>query len=164
MKRGSKTIQQDKRLYTLEVFLIGGPITEQFVKKNPVVVRTIEILGGQTLSALHRAIFEAFDREEEHLYEFQIGGKGPQDPKAKCYRLPEALDDTFGGKPRGDTTQTTIGSLDLKIGQAFGYWFDFGDDWWHQLNVVDIKEVAPEGQYPKVAKREGGSPPQYPYL
>ena len=21
-----------------------------------------------------------------------------------------------------------------------GYWFDFGDDWWHQINAVAIKE------------------------
>jgi hypothetical protein len=28
------------RIYTLEVFLIDGPITEGFAKKNPVVSRT----------------------------------------------------------------------------------------------------------------------------
>src|SRR5437868_7393826 len=37
------------RFYTLEVFLIGGPMTEKFTKKNPVVSRTILIRGDQTL-------------------------------------------------------------------------------------------------------------------
>jgi hypothetical protein len=56
---------------------------------------------------------------------------------------------------------TTIGSLGLKVDDAFGYWFDFGDDWWHQINVVAIADEAPRGKYPKVTKRVGKSPPQY---
>ena len=32
-------------LYTLEVFLISGPITEKFAKKNPEISRTIQIRG-----------------------------------------------------------------------------------------------------------------------
>jgi hypothetical protein len=43
----------------------------------------------------------------------------------------------------------------------FGYWFDFGDDWWHQINVVLIVEEMPAGDYPRVTKRVGASPPQY---
>jgi hypothetical protein len=51
--------------------------------------------------------------------------------------------------------------LGLKVDEAFGYWFDFGDDWWHQLNVVEVKEECPKGKYPRVTKRVGTSPPQY---
>lgn len=43
---------------------------------------------------------------------------------------------------------------------AFGYWFDFGDDWWHQINVVAIDEAAPGGKFRRVIKRLGESPPQ----
>jgi len=32
-------------------------------------------------------------------------------------------------KPAGVVTRTTIEDLQLKAGQTFGYWFDFGDDW-----------------------------------
>src|SRR3990170_5410812 len=155
MKKNRKVTPVDNRLYTLEVFLIGGPITERFAKKNPVVSRIIEIRGDQTLADLHEVIFDAFDREEEHLYEFQIGGKGPQDPKAKRYRLSEVSDDLFNDKPEGNVTQTMLGSLGLKSGEVFGYWFDFGDDWWHQINVVDIGDGIPGEKYPKVTKREG---------
>ena len=49
----------------------------------------------------------------------------------------------------------------MKVGQSFGYWFDFGDDWWHQINVLEIDDTVPEGKYPKVTKRVGKSPPQY---
>ena len=161
-KEAGKARVSDRRLYTLDVFIISGPITEKFAKKNRVICRTIEIRGDQTLHTLHRAIFEAFGREEEHMYEFQIGGKGPMDPKARAYVLPMAMDDPFSdSKPAGDVTRTPIGSLGLKVDEAFGYWFDFGDDWWHQINIVAIDDHVPRGKYPKVTKRVGQSPPQY---
>jgi len=152
----------DNRLYTLEVFITEGPTTEEFAEKNPVVSRTIQIRGDQTLEQLHKAIFTAFDREDPHMYEFQFGGKGPMDPKAKRYVMPEALEDPFGQKPpAGIVTKTAIGSLGLKVKDKFGYWFDFGDDWHHQINVVGIDDEAPKGRYPKLTNRVGESPPQY---
>ncbi len=150
------------RLYTLEVCILSGPMTAKFGRKNRVISRTIEIRGNQTLRKLHDAIFAALDREEEHMYEFQFGGKGPMDPKAETYVLPMAMDDPFTDKkPAGDVTRTTIASLGLKVGSAFGYWFDFGDDWWHQINVVAIDKKGGRGKFPRVTKRVGESPPQY---
>jgi hypothetical protein len=151
-----------KQLYTFEVFIISGPITEKFARKNKVISRTIQIRGDQTLATLHQAIFEAFDREEEHMYEFQIGGKGPMDPQARRYVLSMNPNDlSFDSSAAGDVTRTTIGSLGLKIDDALGYWFDFGDDWWHQINVEAIEEKVERGKFPKVIKRIGASPPQY---
>jgi hypothetical protein len=148
-------------IYTLKVFLIGGPVTEEFAKKNPVVSRTIEIRGDQSLEDLHDAIFKAFNREEEHLYEFQIGGKGPNDPKARKYGLVIPDDDVFGTYEESDVTETTIDSLKLKKDQSLGYWFDFGDDWWHQIDVISIEDKVSKSKYPKISKRVGQSPPQY---
>ena len=150
------------RLYTLEVFLLGGPIAEKFARKNPVVSRTIQIRGDQTLEDLHHAIFDAYGRWEEHLYEFQFG-KGPMDPKARRYVLPSALEipKDQPNPPIGRVDQTTIDSLGLKVGDRFGYWFDFGDDWWHQINVEAVDDKMPRGKFPKATKKVGKSPPQY---
>jgi len=156
---------QDERLFTLDVFLVSGPVTEAFARKNKRICRTIQIRGDQTLRVLHDAIFDAFDREDEHMYEFQVGGKGPMDPKARRYVLPTTLKNPFAeAKPAGSVSRTTIGSLGLKKGDAFGYWFDFGDDWWHQVNVAGIEEHAGPGKYPRMTRRVGESPPQYPDL
>ena len=150
------------RLYTLEVFLLSGPITEKFAKENPEISRTIQIRGDQTPEDLHHALFDAFDRSDEHMYEFQFG-KGPMDPKAPRYVLPDAFEVTMGEKnpPAGRVDRTSIDSLGLKVGRSFGYWFDFGDDWWHQINVEAIEDEAPAGKFPRVTKRVGKSPPQY---
>ena len=38
--------QGEPQLYTLEVFLLSGPLTKKFVKKNREISRTIQIPQG----------------------------------------------------------------------------------------------------------------------
>ena len=151
------------RLYEIEVALLEGPISRPFAKRNPHVTRTIQIRGDQTLQDLHDAIFDAFDRFDAHMYEFQVGGKGPMDPKARRYVLPMAMEDDWSDpQPSGAVDATRIDSLGLKKDTVFGYWFDFGDDWWHQCTVIAIHDDVTPGKYPKIIARTGESPPQYP--
>jgi len=151
-----------KSLYTLNVSIIQGPIAEAFVKANPVISRTIEIRGDQTLQDLHLAIFDAFGREEEHMYEFQFG-TGPHDRSGDRYVLPMEFNDPLDADSQatGDLMVTTIDSLALEVDRVFGYWFDFGDNWYHQIDVLAIGEARPRVRYPRVVERIGESPPQY---
>ena len=153
----STETSQQSQLYTFEIALISGPLSEKFIKKNPVVSRTIAIRDDHTFEDLHRAIFDAFEREEEHMFEFQIGGKGPQDPSAQCY-----VSDAENAEAAGYVGDTRIDAAGLHEEMAFGYWFDYGDDWWHQVSVLSITEPIPKGRYPNVTRRTGASPPQYP--
>jgi Plasmid pRiA4b ORF-3-like protein len=143
-------------VYALDVFIIDAPITEAFAIANPVMSRRIEIQGTNTLQELHKIIFKAFDRSDEHMYEFQLGGTEPGDPKARRYTLKAA-----SGKKAGEVDTTTINSLGLSIDEHFAYLFDFGDEWWHQIDVMTISEPVPKSKYPKITQREGASPPQY---
>nr|RNJ69203.1 MAG: hypothetical protein EDM05_10070 [Leptolyngbya sp. IPPAS B-1204] len=120
-----------------------APLQKSSSKKNPQVIRTIEIRGDQTLADLHEIIFEAFDREEEHMYEFQLKGRGPNDPNADRYGLAVALQNDLDSPVAGDVAETLIGALDLEVGEPFSYWFDFGDDWWHQVQVSAITAPQP---------------------
>lgn len=158
----AKPRPRGKRVFTLQVAILGGPMTESFARKNPVLSRTLEARGDHTLADLHCAIFDAFGREDEHLYEFQFGGKRPMDPEARRYGPPMAMVNPFGeAEGSADAERTTLDSLGLATGETFGYWFDFGDDWWHQIEVLAIAEGAPRGRLPKVTRRVGESPPQY---
>lgn len=143
-------------LYVLSVYLLGGPISERFAGK--VVSRVIEIRGDQTLDDLHQAIFDAYDRRENHPYEFQFG-KRPFDPNGPNYGVPEP---SSGKEGRGDARKTRIDDLRVKQNRVFGYWFDFGDDWFHQVQVERIEPAIPTVLYPRVTRRVGKSPPQYP--
>jgi len=148
-------------LYVLAVTLMSGPVTEKFLKKNPVMSRTIEIRGDQTLADLHDMIFKAFNRADAHMYEFQLNGEGPNDPDADRYVLAMVLEDNFGSPPAGDVAKVQIGALDLAIDEMFGYWFDFGDDWWHRVQVIATAAPKPKVKYPRITERVGASPPQY---
>jgi hypothetical protein len=150
-------------LFRLQISILGGPISAEFAKRNRVIARTIEIRGDQTLEKLHESIFAAFDREEEHLYEFRVGGRHPDDPKAKRYVLPMCLRDPWGPEDAAglDLTRTRIDSLGLKARDRLAYWFDYGDDWWHQIDVLAVEAEIPAGRLPRVVERVGESPPQY---
>ena len=153
----------DERLFTLEVTVTNGPMTEGFRNANRKVSRRIEMRGDQTLAELHEAIFEAFDRDDPHMFEFRLNDRKFPDLDAKRYVMPEAIGDWEPGEVAGDVTMTTLGALDLKEKDTFNYWFDFDDDWWHKVKIISIAEKAPDSEsaYPKITARTGESPPQY---
>ena len=142
-------------LYVVSVFLLSGPTSKKFANKE--ISRVIEIRGDQTLEELHHAIFKAYDRWDEHLYEFQFG-KRPFDPDGPNYGVPGPRQRKKGD---GDARTTKLDDLDLNPGRVFGYWFDFGDDWYHQVQVDRIEQAIPTVTYPRVIRRVGKSPPQY---
>ena len=142
-------------MYVLSVFLLRGPVSEKLAHKE--ISRKIEIRGDQTLEQLHQAIFKAYDRWDEHLYQFQFG-KRPFDREGPNYGAPEPLPRK---KENGNARTTKLDDLGLKPERVFGYWFDFGDDWYHQVQVDRIEKAIPTVTYPRVIKRVGKSPPQY---
>ena len=121
------------------------------------VFDSIEIKGSSTLQDLHEIFFTAFDRKEAHMYEFQVGGNGPGDPNARRYSMKYAEDD----EQAGAVETTIIAALGLSVDESFGYLFDFGDDWWHQVRVVSISDDVPKKKYPCITSKVGASPPQY---
>ena len=144
-------------VYTLDVYLTDGPVSSVYA--NQEISRRIDILGRQTLHDLHQAIFEAFERWEHHLYEFNLG-EGPAD-RSQIYLYTggvEAGDDEAAGDP----TTTSLAALNLEVGRQFGYTFDMGDQWEHLVQVVATAEARGKGKYPRLAKKVGKAPPQYP--
>jgi hypothetical protein len=142
-------------LYVLSVYLSGGPVSKRIASRQ--ISRVIEIRGDQTLEELHHAIFQAYDRFDEHLYEFQFG-KRPFDPEGPNYGTPDFASTRNTVR---DASTTKLDDLGLKPDRVFGYWFDFGDDWYHQIRVERIEQAIPTVRYPRVVKRVGKSPPQY---
>jgi hypothetical protein len=150
----SRTSAAPASLYIFKVYLLAGPIAKKFAKRE--ISRVNEIRGDQTLERLHHAIFKAYDRWEEHLYEFQFG-KRPFDPDGVVYGSRSSQP---AEKGYGNASTTKLDDLDLKPQRVFGYWFDFGDDWFHQVQLERIELAIPTVTYPRVTKRVGQSPPQ----
>ena len=130
--------------------------------------RRIAIHSDQTLGDLHAAIFNAFDRYDEHLYTFYVAPKTVKLTRASAHRNamsyshPAALDNLMGGRGEKNAEKTTIASLRLSADQVFLYLFDFGDEWWHVITVEQTDaEVDGALRYPAVIAKRGESPAQY---
>jgi len=148
-----------KTLYTLEVTITEGPMAREFLGRNPVLSRTIEIRADQTLNQLHEMIFSAFGRwDDSYLLEFNFGS-GVQDEDGDRYVL-FIYDDPDEERPTGIVTRTRLGKLDLQPGQVFWYRNDHGGDWQHRITVVAIGEPELGVRYPRVVAGVGESPPQ----
>jgi len=132
------------RIYTFKVSL----------KDAPRIWRKIEIKGDQTLHQLHKAIFKAFDRFEEHLYAFFLSNKHWD--SSTEYGLPDPESNAKNAK------RAKIDSLGLQVKKKFLYLFDFGDEWWHSIELLSVREEKVVGKYPRIVKSEGEAPPQYP--
>ena len=143
--------------YTLRVYLVGGPPHAEW---DELIWRDIVLRADQTLHDLHFAIFDAFDREDQHHYEFNLG-IGPRDRSRTFTIEPGPSGAWFEDFESADAMETTLDSLGLQEGRRFGYWFDFGDDWKHVVEVIEVHEEKPKGKLPRVLDRQGKSPPQY---
>ena len=128
--------------------------------------RKIAIKANQTLDDLHETIYDAFDRDDEHLYSFFFPlSKGKMTTRkiyneSMEYTSPNAFE--YGDtEDKINASKAKINTLKLKKGQVFYYLFDFGDEWWHDITVEETDAKAEKGKYPRVLEQKGKSPPQY---
>ena len=132
--------------------------------------RRIAIGGDQTLDDLHEAIFDAFDREEEHLYSFYFPRPGARGRDrldgAVEFTHPAAAKDAgfFSDDPVHNASEAKISTLKLTKSTTIEYLFDFGDNWEHILTVEEIDGDPDNKKYPRVLEKKGESPLQYPDL
>lgn len=129
--------------------------------------RRIAMQGNQTLDDLHEVIYNAFDRDDEHLYSFYFPKPGAKrrdiTRDAVEYAHPYMAKEPgpFDETPN-NAAKAKLDALKLKPKQVFLYLFDFGDEWWHEITVEQIDAPAEKGKYSKILEKHGKSPPQYP--
>jgi hypothetical protein len=155
--------RENDMLAELKVFILKVAL-----KGSRHISRKVAIRGDQTLDDLHKAIFGAFDRHDEHLYSFYMAtSKGASRKRfldAPCHTHPACFEgscDMFETKSF-NAAHTRVGDLKLKPKMTFEYLFDFGDEWWHEITVECLEDVRIGDKYPRVTDRHGESPPQYP--
>lgn len=158
-KTNAKTQPETTSVFTFRVEL----------KYEPEIWRRIAIRGDQTLDQLHQTIFEAFDRDDEHLYSFYLPPPGLRGRVRRKdiveYTHSVAVDNAAAWDDEAkvfDAAEATIDSLQLKRGRKFEYLFDFGDNWEHVLTVEQTDGLPDRKKYPRILERHGASPPQYP--
>ena len=131
--------------------------------------RKIAIRQGQTLHDLHQAIFDAFDRYDEHMYSFFFSRSKRKFNPRTIYDSSEEFTHPYACEDQGvfgsdayNASLSRLEILNLTEKQKFYYIFDFGDEWWHEITVEKTDGQTDEGEYPRTIKKNGDSPEQYP--
>jgi hypothetical protein len=101
---------------------------------DPPIWREVIFPRSSTLHELHRAIQVLFDWYDYHLYQFEIDG-----------RRFEAPDVEAEGE---DSTRAKLSKLVSGPGQVLEYTYDFGDNWLHLIEVLDVSVRADPGWIP----------------
>lgn len=113
------------------------------------VYRVLELLPTHTLHHLHALIQRAFGWDDDHLYAFFMDRKGWR--SRRPYWSPYC----------GDTpsaTDAVLEELGLRLRRKFQYLFDFGDEWWHDVEFLGYAARQPGMKYPRIAGGGGRAP------
>lgn len=113
--------------------------------------RKIRMSHKSDFEDLHLAIQEAFNFDNDHLYEFYIGGNR------------RTANIIYTGHPYGGIEDdVSMDEANLYKGQKIKYIFDFGDMWEFDIIVIDIDKNVPIPIKPEIIESKGEAPEQYP--
>jgi len=110
---------------------------------KPPIWRKIKINQNTTFEDFHDIIQIAFGWEDEHLYQFSP--KGWNSYPVLIARTDMESDDfsdpkTFPNGERYDVAKIKLKDYFKKLKQKMIYIYDFGDDWEHQIELVEITD------------------------
>ncbi|MGH3687958.1 MAG: plasmid pRiA4b ORF-3 family protein [Pseudonocardiaceae bacterium] len=112
---------------------------------KPPIWRRLQVPAKTSLAQLHHIIQAAMGWDDCHLHQFEV--------RELCYAAPEhELDDTR------DESRRTLATL--PVGERFSYWYDFGDDWHHDILVESIDQADPALTYPRCVTGRRACPPE----
>lgn len=134
----------------------GSYVFKVWLRGSAKVSRTVEVSALQDLDDLHRAIQDAFDWDDDHLYFFCLDTK----PNCSEYMLTGPFLD--GDESSVPTSSFPLGELGLHTGDRFVYLFDMGDQHLFEIGVLDVRQRAGGGDLPRVLESVGEAPAQYP--
>lgn len=131
--------------------------TEQIVRLRislegikPAIWRQVEVPLTATLKALHDVIQAAFGWEGGHLHVFEVG--------EERYGVPDPEWD--GLRPIRSKKATRLATLIERGITRFGYTYDFGDDWRHQVEVEAVAMADLALEYPRFIAGARRAPPE----
>jgi hypothetical protein len=115
--------------------------------------RQIAIPSHLDLDFLADIILDAFDFDNDHLYQFSC-----HQPTGATLNINHPYVER---KPFTD--EFTVGELPLQKRGKMTFLFDFGDNWKFDLILEEIQAPDPQLKEPKILKSYGKAPEQYYY-
>ncbi len=120
-------------------------ITVSLRHVTPSVLRRLQVPSGTSLAELHRVIQASMGWHDCHLHQFEVNGVHYADPE-------HLLEDTT------DEARRTLAGMQAR--DRLAYWYDFGDDWWHDIVVESVDRADPALTYPRCVTGRRAGPPE----
>ena len=133
----------------------------------PEIWRRIRMPANQTLSDLHDAIYEAYDRIDDHMFSFYITKPGSRGRSALRdaieYAHPYTVEDapSFEYDPPLYAYDGVLSELGLKTRRKFYYRWDYGDEWWHTVKVEQVLKDEQDSKNYEILEKQGKSPDEF---
>ncbi len=118
---------------------------------TPKVWRRVLVNANLTFLQLHRVIQAAMGWEDYHLHEFEVG--------RQRIGTNSKEDSFFGGEPALPESKHHLGEMLANL-KKFRYWYDFGDDWWHEITIEKRLDVAAGDPPVRLLDGENACPPE----
>lgn len=118
---------------------------------KPPVWRRVQVPSTITLGGLHDVMQAAFGWYDCHLHEWDVNGVE--------YGMPDIDTADWKDEPTLDERKVRLGDI-AADGTKLEYWYDFGDDWRHQLVVEKVMPAEPGASYPQLVAGRRACPPE----
>ena len=124
-------------VHTIKVTLAGS---------QPPIWRRLDVPSAITLDALHRVIQAAFGWEGYHMWVFETssGRYGVADRELRI----------------GNAWASRLDEVAPRPQVRFGYTYDFGDEWEHDILVEAVSDSEPGITYPRCLTGRRACPPE----
>lgn len=121
---------------------------------RPVISREVLVPSDLRFDRLHQVIQIVMGWEDCHLHQFTVGGLRD----GLHIGIPD--DSGMPGPQTLDEKRYTLEQIAPAKGAKFLYWYDFGDDWFHDITVKSIGEPKPGALEALCLKAAGACPPE----
>lgn len=118
---------------------------------KPAVWRRVMVSANLTFLQLHKVIQAAMGWEDCHLHEFEVG--------RERIGISSKEDSFLGDKPALPESKHRLSDM-LANHKKFRYWYDFGDDWWHEITIEKRLDANPDEPPVRLFDGENACPPE----
>jgi hypothetical protein len=119
---------------------------------TPAVVREMAVPSWLRLDQLHDAIQIVMGWSDSHLHQFVVGADLNSGMR---YGPPNAESDDADNERK-----VTLQQVAAAEGARITYWYDFGDDWIHDLTVQSVSPSDDAGDVLRCLTGSGACPPE----
>jgi hypothetical protein len=117
---------------------------------RPPIWRRLQVPAGITLAQLHAIIQAAMGWWDYHLHQFTIGGQ--------YFGVPHPDYDDY--VEMHDEARVRLNHIIPGADFKFGYEYDFGDSWEHEILVEKVLEAEAGQNYPVCVRGRRACPPE----